>query len=131
MPPKSRYEVQARRWLQRRGERVLAGNWRTRFAELDLLTQRGDRTLWIYEVKSTAEPEMSLRSRQTVRLMRAQVWLEDELMDALGTRQKQGLQHREFQQVEVGISLLVPDLSEGVAVDVRNNIEFMEIPVLD
>lgn len=63
--------------------------------------------------------------------MRAQVWLEDELMDALGTRQKQGLQHREFQQVEVGISLLAPDLSEGVAVDVRNNIEFMEIPVLD
>lgn len=63
--------------------------------------------------------------------MRAQVWLEDELMDALGTRQKQGLQHRKFQQVEVGISLLVPDLSEGVAVDVRNNIEFMEIPVLD
>ncbi|GEM_PF-4165224 len=114
-------------WLQRRGERVLASNWRTRFAELDLLTQRGERSLWIYEVKSTDEPELSLRTRQTFRLMRAQAWLEDELMYALGSRHASDLQHR---HVEVGVSLLVPDLNEPTN-HVRNNIEFIEIPVLD
>jgi hypothetical protein len=123
--------VQAKKWLQRRGERVLASNWRTRFAELDLLTHRGERSLWIYEVKATAEPEMSLRSRQTMRLLRAQAWLEDELMYALGSRLGRDLQHRGVQQLEVGVSLLVPDLCQSVAVHVRNNIEFMEIPVLD
>lgn len=144
-PPKSRYEAQARRWLLQRGERLLAAGWRTRFAELDILTLRPDDALWIYEVKSATEPDFSLHGRQRLRLMRARAWLADQLAS-----QARNARRECEKECEVGLSLLAPaeqmrgSIPQGlyglpeiqssarwVSGDASNNIEFIEIPVLD
>ncbi len=94
--------------------------------------------LWIYEVKASSEPELSLRTGQRLRLLRARSWLVNRL-EATGNFLNEDR--------EVGLSLLIPEQtstrsrSYGLRApaessprdpdDSSNNIEFIEIPVLD
>ncbi|MGH8443421.1 MAG: YraN family protein [Nevskiaceae bacterium] len=73
-------EDQALRFLQQRGLKLLARNWRCKLGELDLVMQDGD-TVAVVEVRSRARTDRGTAAetvdrRKQARLVRAtQLWL--------------------------------------------------------